>query len=212
MYSCIETYTPSRDYAMLSAKTPSLIINVSQPQSIAGLVPSTTPVNHHNITSLSTTAAISNMPLPLIVSPGANVSRVGGASTLQRRPCPPPPPPSYAVAASSAQANTGYYPQHLKTAPRRHHQGLQESPYGFVGGNTTGVPRAGDALTLGGALVTSNGQPQAPASASFQTASTIGRPVVEATVNVVEFPRENLRFVEKIGDGLYGEVSEEHLT
>ena len=105
--------------------------------------------------------------------------------------------------------STGYYhPLHLQTAPRRHHQGLQESPYGFVGGSTTAGARTGTALTLGGANVTSNGPPQPPASSSFQTASTIGRPVVETTANVVEFPRENLRFVEKIGDGLFGEVSQ----
>jgi len=201
LHSLVETYTSGRDYAMLSAKTSSLFINVPQPQSIVGLIPSTATVNHQTSASQSTAAAI-GIPPPRLAGPGVTVHRVGGTSTLQRRPCPPPPPPSFAPPVSSAPSGTGYQPQHLQTAPRGRHHGLQELPCGFVGGSSSVSARNGTASTLGGALVTGNGL----VPPSFQTAPTVGRPVSE-TAKVVEFPRENLRFVEKIGDGLFGEVS-----
>jgi hypothetical protein len=183
-----DTYASTRDFGLFGGGKTSLVINVTQPQSMPGLVPpSANAVCHTNATLMSSTASATGLPTPLIAGLGGNSHR--SSSTLQRRPCPPPPPPSYAPSSVALPPTAGiYHPVHLQTASRTSHQMLHETPYGTAATGTARIP---------------------PPASSFQTTSVIGWPAVESATSAVtvnEFPRENIRFVEKIGEGLFGEV------
>lgn len=187
-----DTNASARDSSLLGANN-SLIINVPQPQSIAGLVPSSATIGKRSSTSTNT----ARIPTPLITGP-----QRGGTSTLQRRPC-PPPPPSYAPPGYTP-ANAGiYHPLHLQTASRVQQHKVHEPSYGTsvsgrvgTSSNVVGAAAAGGSGLVPSQLMTTTGSPESGTSPS---------------TGVVEFPKENLRFVERIGEGLFGEVGHNSL-